>query len=274
AVSKMGRRKLTYYENLSPLKVVHSGFFREKEVVQKFLSIDPLTSKYPWYSPYQFAGNNPIWANDIDGLEENIKSTNPEQPQEPKLRQMDFKEVQQRSARIEVHMNNILNAVQIDEKLKNNPSVRNYLKAKISQLVDFDKSGNPDKVYGEQLFSGHSDKYKALLEKGIEKGESTALKSGVKKLAKLAFNLSTVEAKVLSNVFKPQSMGTGDTPMSDEIHRQNESSKNRQAQFTEYLDEKLKGGIDEVILGEKQSKPGTVKLEVKATAKDKVNVTK
>lgn len=36
----------------------------------KFLSVDPLTQKYPWYTPYQFAGNKPIWANDLDGMEE------------------------------------------------------------------------------------------------------------------------------------------------------------------------------------------------------------
>jgi RHS repeat-associated protein len=36
----------------------------------KFLSVDPLTSSYPWYTPYQFAGNKPIWAIDLDGLEE------------------------------------------------------------------------------------------------------------------------------------------------------------------------------------------------------------
>lgn len=36
----------------------------------KFLSIDPLTKKYPWYTPYQFAGNKPIRYVDIDGLEE------------------------------------------------------------------------------------------------------------------------------------------------------------------------------------------------------------
>lgn len=38
----------------------------------KFLSVDPLTSSYPWYTPYQFAGNKPIWAVDLDGLEELI----------------------------------------------------------------------------------------------------------------------------------------------------------------------------------------------------------
>ncbi|MEP7129264.1 MAG: RHS repeat-associated core domain-containing protein [Chitinophagales bacterium] len=36
----------------------------------RFPSVDPLTFKYPWYSPYQFAGNSPISHIDIDGLEE------------------------------------------------------------------------------------------------------------------------------------------------------------------------------------------------------------
>jgi RHS repeat-associated protein len=36
----------------------------------RFLSVDPLTRDYPWYTPYQFAGNKPVWAIDLDGLEE------------------------------------------------------------------------------------------------------------------------------------------------------------------------------------------------------------
>ncbi len=36
----------------------------------KFLSVDPLRDKYPWYTPYQFAGNKPIIAVDLDGGEE------------------------------------------------------------------------------------------------------------------------------------------------------------------------------------------------------------
>jgi RHS repeat-associated protein len=36
----------------------------------RFLSVDPLTKDYPWYTPYQFAGNKPINSIDIDGLEE------------------------------------------------------------------------------------------------------------------------------------------------------------------------------------------------------------
>jgi RHS repeat-associated protein len=38
--------------------------------VGRFLSLDPLINKYPWYSPYQFAGNKPIWSVDLDGEEE------------------------------------------------------------------------------------------------------------------------------------------------------------------------------------------------------------
>lgn len=37
----------------------------------KFLSVDPISKDYPWYTPYQFAGNKPIAAVDVDGLEEN-----------------------------------------------------------------------------------------------------------------------------------------------------------------------------------------------------------
>ncbi|MFN8238194.1 MAG: RHS repeat-associated core domain-containing protein [Chitinophagales bacterium] len=40
----------------------------------RFYTIDGLTAKYPWYSPYQFAGNTPIAAIDLDGLEQYIKT--------------------------------------------------------------------------------------------------------------------------------------------------------------------------------------------------------
>lgn len=35
----------------------------------KFLSVDPITKDYPWYTPYQFAGNMPVRYIDLDGLE-------------------------------------------------------------------------------------------------------------------------------------------------------------------------------------------------------------
>jgi len=46
------------------------GFRIYDSRIAKFLSVDPLTGSYPWYTPYQFAGNKPIEAIDLDGLEE------------------------------------------------------------------------------------------------------------------------------------------------------------------------------------------------------------
>ncbi len=48
------------------------GFRLYNPALGKFLSVDPLTKSYPWYTPYQFAGNMPVWAIDLDGLEERI----------------------------------------------------------------------------------------------------------------------------------------------------------------------------------------------------------
>ncbi|WP_255155247.1 RHS repeat domain-containing protein [Ferruginibacter sp. HRS2-29] len=42
----------------------------------RFLSVDPLFKSYPWYTPYQFAGNKPISCIDLDGLEEKDKIGN------------------------------------------------------------------------------------------------------------------------------------------------------------------------------------------------------
>ncbi|MBK8712098.1 MAG: hypothetical protein IPL97_09545 [Niastella sp.] len=47
----------------------------EGETHSRFLSVDPLTSSFPFYSPYQYAGNTPIQAIDLDGLEEYVVVT-------------------------------------------------------------------------------------------------------------------------------------------------------------------------------------------------------
>jgi len=49
-----------------------NGFRIYNPQLGKFLSVDPLFRSYPWYTPYQFAGNMPIAAIDLDGLEELI----------------------------------------------------------------------------------------------------------------------------------------------------------------------------------------------------------
>ena len=45
------------------------GFRMYDAGVARFLSVDPLTKKYPELTPYQFASNTPIQAIDLDGLE-------------------------------------------------------------------------------------------------------------------------------------------------------------------------------------------------------------
>jgi Restriction endonuclease fold toxin 5 len=72
----------------TPQKLVRVGqtiFNTDKNKIEKFLdtdnssyqvdpvvfalSVDPLTKEFPWYTPYQFAGNTPIGAIDLDGAE-------------------------------------------------------------------------------------------------------------------------------------------------------------------------------------------------------------
>jgi RHS repeat-associated protein len=45
------------------------GFRIYNPSIGKFLSVDPLFQSYPWFTPYQFAGNGPILNIDVDGLE-------------------------------------------------------------------------------------------------------------------------------------------------------------------------------------------------------------
>jgi RHS repeat-associated protein len=51
------------------------GFRIYNPRIAKFLSVDPLTSKYPELSPFHFAGNSPIKFVDIDGRELSVSGT-------------------------------------------------------------------------------------------------------------------------------------------------------------------------------------------------------
>lgn len=95
----LGCLKLAYRTNETTLKVVQGGkFFEEKsgagsyrygfngkeldketgyynygmrmyDITDRFISVDPLTKKYPELTPFQFSSDNPIWNIDLDGLE-------------------------------------------------------------------------------------------------------------------------------------------------------------------------------------------------------------
>ncbi|MVT12593.1 RHS repeat-associated core domain-containing protein [Chitinophaga tropicalis] len=66
--------------------------------VGRFLSVDPLTKNYPWYTPYQFAGNKPIWATDLDGLEERYFQIDIEYGKNGRLTNTTFDEIKGLSA--------------------------------------------------------------------------------------------------------------------------------------------------------------------------------
>jgi RHS repeat-associated protein len=79
----MNNRTFTY--NLLGYKYGFNGKENDKETttqdygmriydprLARFLSVDPLIYSYPYYSSYQFAGNMPIAAIDLDGLEQYV----------------------------------------------------------------------------------------------------------------------------------------------------------------------------------------------------------
>ena len=65
----MGCLKLDPNYQKHTLKVVYRNPILKEKGVQRFLSVDPLTSSYPELTPYQFASNTPIQAVDLDGRE-------------------------------------------------------------------------------------------------------------------------------------------------------------------------------------------------------------
>ena len=56
-------------KDLNSLTAYDYGFRIYNPGIGKFLSVDPLAGSYPWYTPYQFAGNGPIENIDLEGAE-------------------------------------------------------------------------------------------------------------------------------------------------------------------------------------------------------------
>jgi RHS repeat-associated protein len=56
-------------KDLNSLTAYDYGFRIYNPGIGKFLSVDPLSSSYPFYTPYQYAGNVPIKCIDLDGGE-------------------------------------------------------------------------------------------------------------------------------------------------------------------------------------------------------------
>jgi RHS repeat-associated protein len=61
----------------------------------RIMSVDPLTEKYPWLSPFQYAGNKPVWQVDVDGME----ATEEAPPEEPPREEVEKDDLLTRLAR-------------------------------------------------------------------------------------------------------------------------------------------------------------------------------
>jgi len=95
--------------------------------IAKFLSVDPLTKDYPWYTPYQFAGNKPIMAVDLDGLEEKVVIRDyTENHDNPKVRKIDYRLTKQQNGPLG----------------KGNMTIRKY-----KHNIQISYIGSPDKTF-------------------------------------------------------------------------------------------------------------------------------
>ena len=63
----MGCLKLSYYQTYSNRKVLYSDCVLEPKSAQMWLSVDPMSDKYPSMSPYNYCANNPVMLVDPDG---------------------------------------------------------------------------------------------------------------------------------------------------------------------------------------------------------------
>ena len=133
------------------------GFRIYNPDIGKFLSVDPLTSDYSWYTPYQFAGNKPISAIDLDGLEEysfhyKLNDNNGK----PEFRKFTAKHVDKDNNKLPLSYRYTLNrkntSLNTIEQLQGKREVNSLMQAGLEKIrTDNQKYGNqfPEEYYQE-----------------------------------------------------------------------------------------------------------------------------
>ncbi|AZA62814.1 RHS repeat domain-containing protein [Chryseobacterium indoltheticum] len=76
--------------------------------VGRFFNIDPLSEKYEYYTPYQFASNQPIHAKELEGLE---SANDLNKRNDSKLRAISDKKVQNYAAEAKRSFSNVFNGM-------------------------------------------------------------------------------------------------------------------------------------------------------------------
>ena len=125
--------------------------------IGRFLSIDPLTAAYPFYSPYQFAGNMPIWAIDLDGLEPAFTNGATTEARENNMRSPE-------SRNKEMYNGNLMKEVEIKaQRVAGTPetwkrtNVRSLATGDISYNVDGVNIVQRNAITGSQYYATYKD---------------------------------------------------------------------------------------------------------------------
>ena len=92
------------------------GFRIYNPALGKFLSVDPLTREFPEWTPYQFAGNNPIWAIDLDGAEP-LRKTTSEPKEEPTFKFTNVEKVLKTQKQIENAIHSTISSLDLNINL-------------------------------------------------------------------------------------------------------------------------------------------------------------
>ena len=175
----------------------------------RFLSVDPITSNYPFLSPYQFSNNNPIWAIDLDGLEAGLPKT--EEGYTLKIKTLDVDAVNNMMKNLTAKVNQIYQTVELTDEMKSQNE--NYIKDQIIKRINWDKNGiplveedkkpeNPKSVVKELAKEGTKEVAKTKATSNLEEG----LKNKFVKKAQLIQKIFKV-ADVVLQVADPMEFG-------------------------------------------------------------------
>lgn len=184
--------------------------------IGKFLSIDPLTKEYPWYTPYQFAGNNPIWAKDLDGLEEDIQ-VGKLSPPKPMLNLANDNRI--RYDLLKSVVDQYVEQVYAGQK---GVDAEKQLAKKVLTTRSFVvKDNNGDYVVVINLvLRNNIESINPVLELAIDQIKDEGVNIALKKIGEKALKLTPFVAEVLSNVvgfvFQDAEVGTQDIPMKNQ----------------------------------------------------------
>jgi RHS repeat-associated protein len=182
--------------------------------VGRFFAVDPLTKKYPWYTPYSFSGNKVIHAIELEGLEEYLTNDGVSLGQ---VGNNKSKRIMVGIAAGSKEAKNISTAIKVVNEIsgKINRDLQNKPEAAATEYLNHSKTKNILKIHDKletELFNGSesllSYKFKKLLD--IKIGTSQYWPDGPSNFSsedlgdgKVAFQLPDTDLFILMSFYKP-----------------------------------------------------------------------